>query len=89
MKGAKENKSVAESLNAIVKPHLVTMSEQYNVYAKAILEMEEKIKSLKFEQQRTGVLASMFFNSSIFLIRPFFDMFIDFLHLKSNKDHNF
>jgi hypothetical protein len=40
-------KSVAESLNAIVKPHLVTMSEQYNVYAKAILEMEEKIKSLK------------------------------------------
>jgi hypothetical protein len=47
MKGAKENKSVAESLNAIVKPHLVTMSEQYNVYAKAILEMEEKIKSLK------------------------------------------
>jgi hypothetical protein len=43
----KGNKSVAESLNAIVKPHLVTMSEQYNVYAKAILEMEEKIKSLK------------------------------------------
>lgn len=43
----KGNKSVAESLNAIVKPHLVIMSEQYNVYAKAILEMEEKIKSLK------------------------------------------
>ena len=43
----KGNKSVAESLNAIVKPHLVTMSEQYNVYTKAILEMEEKIKSLK------------------------------------------
>ena len=42
-----KSKSVAESLNAIVKPHLVTMSEQYNVYAKAILEMEEKIKSLK------------------------------------------
>ena len=43
----KGNKSVAESLNAVVKTHLVTMSEQYNVYAKAILEMEEKIKSLK------------------------------------------
>lgn len=47
VKGTKENKSVAESLNAIVKPHIVTMSEQYNVYAKAILEMEEKIRSLK------------------------------------------
>jgi len=50
MKGGKYdkgNKSVAESLNAIVKPHLVTMSEQYNVYAKAILEMEDKIKTLK------------------------------------------
>jgi hypothetical protein len=46
-KGTKENKSVAESLNAVVKTHLVTMSEQYNVYAKAILEMEEKIRSLK------------------------------------------
>ena len=46
-KDAKENKSVAESLNAVVKTHLVTMSEQYNVYTKAILEMEEKIKSLK------------------------------------------
>ena len=43
----KGNKSVAESLNAVVKTHLVTMSEQYNVYAKAILEMEEKIRSLK------------------------------------------
>jgi hypothetical protein len=43
----KVNKSVAESLNAVVKTHLVTMSEQYNVYSKAILEMEEKIKSLK------------------------------------------
>jgi hypothetical protein len=42
-----KSKSVAESLNAIVKPHLVTMSEQYNVYAKAILEMEDKIKTLK------------------------------------------
>ena len=42
-----KSKSVAESLNAVVKTHLVTMSEQYNVYAKAILEMEEKIKSLK------------------------------------------
>lgn len=45
MKGSKYdkvNKSVAESLNSIVKPHLVTMSEQYNVYAKAISEMEEK-----------------------------------------------
>lgn len=46
-KGDKKNKSVAESLNAVVKTHLVTMSEQYNVYATAILEMEEKIKSLK------------------------------------------
>ena len=42
-----KSKSVAESLNAIVKPHLVTMSEQYNVYAKAILEMEDKIRALK------------------------------------------
>ena len=49
MKGInnKGNKSVAESLNAVVKTHLVTMSEQYNIYAKAILEMEDKIKSLK------------------------------------------
>jgi hypothetical protein len=38
---------VAESLNAVVKTHLVNMSEQYNVYAKAILEMEDKIKALK------------------------------------------
>jgi len=30
-----KSKSVAESLNAVVKTHLVTMSEQYNVYAKA------------------------------------------------------
>ena len=42
-----KSKSVAESLNAVVKTHLVTMSEQYNVYAKAILEMEDKIRSLK------------------------------------------
>lgn len=42
-----KSKSVAESLNAVVKTHLVTMSEQYNIYANAILEMEEKIKSLK------------------------------------------
>jgi hypothetical protein len=47
IKGDKVNKSVAESLNAIVKPHLVTMSQQYNVYANAILEMEEKIRALK------------------------------------------
>jgi len=50
MKGSKYdkgNKSVAESLNAVVKTHLVNMSEQYNVYAKAILEMEDKIKALK------------------------------------------
>lgn len=49
MKGInnKGNKSVAESLNAVVKTHLVTMSEQYNIYAKAILEMEDKIKALK------------------------------------------
>ncbi len=38
---------MAESLNAVVKTHLVNMSEQYNVYAKAILEMEDKIKALK------------------------------------------
>jgi hypothetical protein len=43
----KGNKSVAESLNAVVKTNLVNMSEQYNVYAKAILEMEDKIKALK------------------------------------------
>ena len=42
-----KSKSVAESLNAVVKTHLVNMSEQYNIYAKAILEMEDKIKSLK------------------------------------------
>ena len=42
-----KSKSVAESLNAVVKKHLVTMSEQYNVYAKAILEMEDKVRSLK------------------------------------------
>jgi hypothetical protein len=42
-----KSKSVAESLNAVVKTHFVTMSEQYNVYAKAILEMEDKIKALK------------------------------------------
>jgi len=42
-----KSKSVAESLNVVVKTHLVTMSEQYNVYAKAILEMEEKIRGLK------------------------------------------
>ena len=49
MKGInnKGNKSVAESLNVVVKTHLVNMSEQYNVYAKAILEMEDKIKALK------------------------------------------
>jgi hypothetical protein len=47
MKNDKGHKSVAESLNAVVKTHLVTMSEQYNVYAKAILEMEDKIRSLK------------------------------------------
>ena len=43
----KGNKSVAESLNVVVKTHLVNMSEQYNVYSKAILEMEDKIKALK------------------------------------------
>jgi hypothetical protein len=47
VKGVKENKSVADSLNAVVKTHLVNMSEQYNVYARAILEMEDKIKALK------------------------------------------
>jgi len=47
VKGTKGNKSVAESLNAVVKTHLVTMSEQYIVYSKAILEMEDKIKALK------------------------------------------
>ena len=42
-----KSKSVAESLNAVVKTHLVTMSEQYHVYSNAILEMEDKIRSLK------------------------------------------
>lgn len=41
------NKSVAESLNSVVKKQIVNMADQYNIYSKAILDMEEKIKSLK------------------------------------------
>lgn len=39
--------SVASSLNSLVKKQLTNMADQYNVYASAILEMEEKIKTLK------------------------------------------
>ena len=39
--------SVASSLNSIVKTQLTNMADHYNVYASAILEMEEKIKMLK------------------------------------------
>ena len=41
------NNSVASSLNSIVKKQFVNMAEQYNLYASAITEMEEKIKALK------------------------------------------
>ena len=39
--------SVASSLNSIVKTQLTNMADHYNIYASAILEMEEKIKMLK------------------------------------------
>lgn len=39
--------SVASSLNSIVKKQFTNIAEQYNLYASAISEMEEKIKSLK------------------------------------------
>ena len=39
--------SVASSLNSVVKKQFTNMTEQYNLYASAISEMEEKIKSLK------------------------------------------
>lgn len=39
--------SVASSLNSIVKKQFTNIAEQYNLYASAITEMEEKIKSLK------------------------------------------
>ena len=39
--------SVASSLNSIVKKQFTNITEQYNLYASAITEMEEKIKSLK------------------------------------------
>lgn len=39
--------SVASSLNSIVKKQFTNMAEQYNLYASAINEMEEKIKELK------------------------------------------
>lgn len=41
------NNSVASSLNSIVKKQFINMTEQYNLYASAITEMEEKIKALK------------------------------------------
>jgi len=39
--------SVASSLNSLVKKQFTNMADQYNMYASAILEMEEKIKMLK------------------------------------------
>jgi|LakMenEpi03Aug12_release.lakeMendotaPanAssembly.Ray.scaffolds.fasta_scaffold26943_5 hypothetical protein len=39
--------SVASALNSIVKKQFTNMAEQYNIYASAISEMEEKIKMLK------------------------------------------
>jgi hypothetical protein len=39
--------SVASSMNSIVKKQFTNMTEQYNVYASVINEMEEKIKALK------------------------------------------
>jgi hypothetical protein len=39
--------SVASSLNSLVKKQFTNMTDQYNIYASAILEMEEKIKMLK------------------------------------------
>lgn len=41
------NNSVASSLNSIVKKQFINMTEQYNLYASAITEMEDKIKALK------------------------------------------
>ena len=41
------NNSVASSLNSVVKKQFVNMTEQYNLYASAITEMEDKIKALK------------------------------------------
>jgi hypothetical protein len=41
------NNSVASSLNSIVKKQFINMTEQYNLYASAIIEMEDKIKALK------------------------------------------
>lgn len=41
------NNSVASSLNSVVKKQFINMTEQYNMYASAITEMEEKIKALK------------------------------------------
>ena len=41
------NNSVASSLNSIVKKQFINMTDQYNLYASAITEMEEKIKALK------------------------------------------
>lgn len=39
--------SVASSMNSIVKKQFTNMTEQYNIYASAINQMEEKIKALK------------------------------------------
>lgn len=41
------DESVASSLNSVVKKQFTNMAEQYNLYASAINEMEEKIKTLK------------------------------------------
>ena len=41
------NNSVASSLNSLVKKQFINMTDQYNLYASAITEMEEKIKALK------------------------------------------
>ena len=41
------NNSVASSLNSLVKNQFINMTDQYNLYASAITEMEDKIKALK------------------------------------------
>jgi len=41
------NSSVASSLNSVIKKQFINMTDQYNLYASAITEMEEKIKALK------------------------------------------
>ena len=41
------NNSVASSLNSLVKNQFINMTDQDNLYASAITEMEDKIKALK------------------------------------------